>query len=258
MPQLQKPLRGSQLNVSHPAARGLANCWLMNELTGTEIWDLAARKTSVSFNGDVQYLSDALDFDGDQDYVLLPHSNEIVDFSIEIIFVADSIAATQDVFTDQQDSKILRITGGSGGLVFWWRNGAGTYRQLTTGGFVITAEKKHHVIITRNSITGDNIIYVDGGQKGILSTDTGNSYSVSGSRVLGIQSALSTNDFNGRVWLHRIWNRALSAEEIIWIYREPYAMFAIPRRFAGAAPGGNAPTAALSGPIWGPLGGPIG
>jgi hypothetical protein len=43
-----KPIRGLQLNKSHPLARGLVGCWLLNEGTGHKVFDLSGNSNTAT------------------------------------------------------------------------------------------------------------------------------------------------------------------------------------------------------------------
>ena len=44
-----KPVLGSQLQLGHPLARGLAGCWLMNEGSGDKVSDLSGNDNTGTF-----------------------------------------------------------------------------------------------------------------------------------------------------------------------------------------------------------------
>ncbi|MBU0598822.1 LamG domain-containing protein, partial [Patescibacteria group bacterium] len=71
-----KPLLGVQLNRSHPLAKGLVGCWVMNEGAGNKIYDLSGNGNDGSFPGGTANplwkpgrTGPALKFDGVNDYV---------------------------------------------------------------------------------------------------------------------------------------------------------------------------------------------
>ena len=47
---LLKPIRALQINWSHPLARGLTGCWLMNEATGEIVADCGPRRNNGTFH----------------------------------------------------------------------------------------------------------------------------------------------------------------------------------------------------------------
>ncbi len=67
-----KPFRGARLNRTHPLARGLVACYLMNEGVGNQIFDIAGNHNGI-FAGDTTWIAGrdgpVLTFDGAGDYV---------------------------------------------------------------------------------------------------------------------------------------------------------------------------------------------
>ena len=61
-----KPFRGSQINKTHPLAKGLVGCWIFNEDTGDLIFDLSGHNNHITNYG-ATWISESLNFDGVDD-----------------------------------------------------------------------------------------------------------------------------------------------------------------------------------------------
>jgi len=88
MPQL-KPTRGIRLNKSHPLARGLVGCWLFNEGSGGQVYDLSGNGGDGTITGAVWSagkFGSALDFDGGTD-VISVGSKAVIDNILSLIHI---------------------------------------------------------------------------------------------------------------------------------------------------------------------------
>jgi hypothetical protein len=230
---LSKPSRGIQLNRSHPLTRGLVACWLLNENTGSKIFDTSGNGNIGTLKAQTYWeaglFGSHLHFDGTDDYVDcgandfgLGQTNEVTvltwvrrkagsdyyqavcqrgqyvyPFGLKIYFSGDyckAIWTTRTTNTNNLDSQVNLV-----GLNKWAQY-VGTYRD------------------------GDQRIYVNGVSR--------NSAVITGSLGLGNYSTTlgrvpnsGSNWFAGEIDHVMIFNRCLKPEEIIWLYREPFATF---------------------------------
>jgi hypothetical protein len=241
IPRLQrKPRLGARLDRQHPLSRGLVGCWLFNEGGGNKLWDISGNGnhgTLINMDPSSDWVASpkgsALDFDNTDDYVDL--GDPVVaafgtgDFSAEIwVFPTGTV-------------NFERFFGywTIGGTLGWAieDNGALDWIDFVTSSNVrarsqiFTRSRWHHVGCTRRGSTLS--IYVDG-VKGADATalddvDPGTKLSV----------GAYSYPWSGRIAKCGIYNRALSASEIRWLYVEPYANVVTPvyRRYfvAGAS-----------------------
>jgi len=79
---------------------------------------------------------------------------------------------------------------------------------------------------------GDGRLYVNGVQETGESSSSGNLSFVNDSQPVGIGGTYEAGNYyscwNGKIEYVFVYNRALSAEQVRWLYREPFAMFARP------------------------------
>jgi len=229
----QKPLLGVPVNWSHPLARGLVSCWLMNEGVGNKIYDLSGNKNTGSFYGDTKWVpgkyGPCLSFDGDGDYVNLGNSN-IFDITSNTIsmWVKTGTSVNQRYVLDSfvGDSPYpfalrLLANGKMRYLIF-----DGTNFPLIDSSVTVVDNNWHHIVGKRDTSTDKIYIYIDSVERGNTTDTTTLSTFNNNNLYLGVKGDFSASTyFNGTIDNVMIFNRALIAQEIAWLYREPFAMF---------------------------------
>lgn len=222
----QKPFRGMQINKAHPLARGLVGAWVLNEATGDKVFDLSGNSNHGTNNG-ADWVSNGLDFDG-SDYIncgngatLQPVNAITIVTKVQI----DSIGPVNSLVYKQttgatRDGYNFDIRSAGPTVDFWLPNAAawnGVSTSITTGSYVIVATYDRSY----------SRLYIDGIEKASApythAITTNTQVLQIGGR--GIETA---NYFDGTNEYVYIYNRALSAEEVAWLNREPYAMFEQP------------------------------
>ena len=223
----QKPPRGTLLNKSHPLARGLVGCWLMNEGTGERIFD-------YSGNGNHGLMTNmdpttdwkagphgwAVDFDGNDDYISIG-AKPIFDanraYSWHLLFSVASVGAIYRL--------MQKCVDGVSGYQIWLMNtgaiviqNAHTNETASSVPVCVASNIVYHVIVVYDDVVG---IYINGIDEtadstiGIMVPDYTSDHKITATQ----------NTFLGCVQSAAIYDRALSPAEIAWLYREPYAMF---------------------------------
>jgi len=236
----QKPPLGSLINWSHPLSRGLMGCWLMNEGSGNRISDLSGNGNhGILMNGPLwapSKFGQSLSFDGEDDYLEVADSPSLDfgagDFSVAMwVYKRANSASWDNVWGINKWN-----TGGSPGTNEWFFNlteigdentflfgiedGTTEYDVSDTATFSLNTWY-HAVGVKYRTYL---YIYVNGIQKnsnniGVHSVNNvGRTVRVANS---GLNDLLTDAIFDGI----RIYNRALSAQEIRWLYAQPYAMF---------------------------------
>ena len=229
---LQKPLLGVPVNWSHPLARGLVCCWLMNEGGGNKIYDLSGNGNTGSFYGDTKWtpgkFGSALSFDGTEDYVNVSDSNSLDigttnNLTISLWVKVNSFAVAGGLVSKATgtgstalDYRISILTESR----FSFYVGAYTYinSYITRN----TNQWYHVVGVWRGSFPID--IYVNGIKDNGTSNGSTKNAANTGSLYIG-STYTSSSSFNGTIDDVMIFNRALTASEIAQLYREPFAMF---------------------------------
>jgi Concanavalin A-like lectin/glucanases superfamily len=239
MPRL-KPLRGSQVNWSHPLARGLAGCWLLNEVTGEIVADQGLRRQHGSF----QYSTIApawkpaehgscLEF-GSERYLACRSGKFGWDVTNELSVVAyANPAASQSstIFARSAFVRPVRLAGYSGGKIRWWVYTNGTNCNIiSTSAHATDGTEWIHVVGTWKQ--HDGRIYVNGRLETSESSSSGNLSFVSDSQPVGIGGTYEGGSYyecwTGGIEYVLVYSRALSPAEVQWLYREPFAMFERP------------------------------
>ena len=239
MPRL-KPLRGLQVNWSHPLARGLAGCWLLNEAAGKTVADYGLRRKHGAF----QYSTTAplwkpgehgscLEF-GSERYVACGTGKFGWDTTNELSVVAYvNPAASQGsiIFARSAFVRPVRLSGYPGGKVRWWVGTNGTSCNIiSTLAHATDGSEWIHAVGTWRE--HDGRVYINGNLENSESASNGNLSFVSDSQAVGIGGTYEAGNYydcwNGRIEYVLVYNRALSPAEIKWLYREPFAMFERP------------------------------
>jgi len=234
-----KPIRGTQLNKSHPLARGLVGCWLMNEGTGTKICDSSGNKTRYlgDFLNNVSWTAGksghSLHFDGSDDIVKL----QLWDGGPKVTLFArvkfeEAIGSTEQIAAADSDVTGLRTfqfrrndTGVLRFIVFVNNTAIGISGNttLTTGLWwdvaAVNDGTKSHVYVngiedatavTTGSMDTDAAAWGVGGRA--RKTDWSDSFYI-------------TEDFEGNIEFLMRWDRVLSASEVALLHRQPFYMF---------------------------------
>lgn len=234
MPKL-KPIRGSQLDRSHPLARGLVGCWVFDGSSG-KFCDLSGNGRIMAVGGGTPKPVPgnhgwALEFDdaASEHLQRTGDDNNITDWPM-------SIACSFQ--TDQEANQALVIIGSTAGPAYyglWIRDPADTdviaYVMNVTSGYAKTSRSYgtnvwHHACAVFASDT-DRRVFLDGGHKG---TDSSAVSYPSGSTITTIGAREYYNlgktlYLSGKLGYAFIWNRALSDAEIAAWHRQTADLF---------------------------------
>ena len=228
----QKPLLGTPLDLSNPINQGLVGCWMFNEAGGMKAYDLSGKNNhgsliyfafpSTSASGwHPGRTGSTLSFDGADDYVVIAHNPTLNVYSItmEAWVYRNTSTVDERMIVNKESSYEMQIgnISNSGQDHFeiaikpnWvWKN----------GGFVPLEEWTHVAVtwdqnILRTYINGENTYSYDLTNGPV--SDTTNILKI-GARTE------SSAYFKGLIDEVRIYNRALSAQEISQLYLTPYA-----------------------------------
>ena len=227
----QKPFRGMQINKSHPLARGLVGCWVMNEATGDKIFDLSGYDNHGTNVGS-KWIARGLDLvSTNSDYI--DCTNIIESEGIGLLTISATIQPGKSHtgyenivnkaygVSTPYNTWAMRFDN-AGHIRFEITNTTPT-RVLTIGSTVISQTTPTNVICVYNGI--DLRIYINGVLDNTPAPQSGNIVSGRGYSVFIGKWGESASHYDGLIGNVALHNRNLSVEEVAWLHREPYAMF---------------------------------
>ena len=249
MSGITKPSVGAQLKLDHPLSRGLVGCWLLNENSGNKAHDYSGQGnlgTLTNMDPATDWIGSlhggALDFDGSNDYLDVNDNPTLNPTAITVSAWVKFNSLTNDysaIVHKGPDPYYEYFVKSNGKLAVFITASEGYRNYDGTGIYVLTTGLWYHLVFTYDSVGGLKG-YVNGNldnsvaANGTLSTPTGN-------LSIARDSVTAGRYVNGIISSVSIYNRALSAQEIAWLYAFPYAMFEeespywIPFKAAGGA-----------------------
>jgi hypothetical protein len=233
---LLKPTRGIQINRSHPLAQGLVGCWLFNEGTGSFFQDTGGRKHHFNIgNGSPvfstsRYGGGVLFNGGNNEYL---QCNKPIVTQLPLTIVA--WAKSDNINADSIILDIGNSSSGAGNIFLglmgsWTGDPIAAYMRYTdwsTGTAITTksfAANVWHQCAAVFISNNERRAYIDGGNEGI-GTVSCNVPPVDKTHIGATADSSPAGYMSGMIDHVLIWNRALSAKEIAWLYREPFVMF---------------------------------
>lgn len=242
----QKPPIGVQLNTNHPLGQGVVGYWLLDEMGGGIAYDISGRNVNATLTNGPVYNNDGLNFDGTNDYAKAGVRSTVQGFPFTLCGWVRSTS------TDTAYRTILGI--GSDTVNRGWFTIQVRARTATAMRFGMTADNNdlsggtddyqdltdyssscwHFVAAVFASAT-DRRLYVDGR---LLASRTGsvtfNTAITTGSTYIGargLRGAPAANTYLlGQAKNLRIYNRALTKNEIAELYVNPYSGILMPMR----------------------------
>ena len=231
---LLKPARATQLHRCHPLTRRLVAGWLFNG--GKDgFHDLSGNNRTVSVgNGTPQEVAGkhgwCLEFnDASQEYLTRNDLCGITayPFSIACWFWTDStnnqaLVLFGDTDAGRYHGLWLRDPADTDVICHTFVNGASAYAKTSRS---YTTSTWHHACAVWAG-QQDRRVYLDGGNKGTNTADS-NPFSTVDNTTIAARHQNNVVDLylSGRICCAFIWNRALSDQEVAWLYREPFCVF---------------------------------
>jgi len=210
---------------------GLVGLWSFNgpDMDGNEAYDRSGQGNHGTISGAVPTIGrigQALDFDGDDDDIKILHDASLdldsTDFTIVLWFITNiqpppafaSLITKRDAYSTQDWRMYMSDTNGE--LVFFLGEGTGNWDAVLQGlDYIPPANEWHHIAMTRTVGSPDTYeLFGNGVSKG-TDTSTG-SWTSSDSIFIGAEAACCR--LNGKIDEVRIYNRALSEQEIQRLY----------------------------------------
>ena len=218
-------------NPTEATETGLVAHWNFNEGSGNVLQDQSGNYN----NGTINQASwrngvtgKALEFDGFDDYVGVPYSDELAPanaITIGIWFNTSDVTQTAGALISKSEQGGFNIVYGPAGFTDYVTgniNIDGIYKSVALPITDITANKWHFVALTFNGT--DIKIYLDGALKDSLQVSGSIAYTHDNSLMIrndaGSGSSPTGDYFKGSIDEVKIYNRALAGSEIVTHYNE--------------------------------------
>ena len=234
---IQKPPLGVQIEYIYPLAKGHVGYWLLNEGGGDKVYDLSGYNNHGTLNN-MAFPSTVtsgwnpcidgigLKFDGIDDYIDCGNdpSLDITDaITIEAWIKPNDIAENQMImckYTNYKyDGFYLNLYYGKLCFSQGFENSVITTKSVL---YPFTQDIWHHMVITKKGAAVR--IYVDT----IDITDDIKSHTDIGTNTADLRIGIDETDgqpFNGSIAYVHIYNRALTAQEVMQSYMYPNSIF---------------------------------
>lgn len=242
-----KPLPGAILNPAHPLARGLIGCWLLGEGGGRRVNDSSVGNNPgllTNINSSIwpgsHHGGQCLSFGGTNQNASVQSSallqSPTTDLSIAAWSFVPTSAGSQvsfaalagkDFVSDPRASPFtsygINASGGAANqrYTFITRSGAATTDNMDSGFTIIKGVWIHCCGVMAGATKR---IYINGVLVATNSNGLAMAYN-NGRFTIGSNSA-AAEAFIGYIEGVRVYDRALSAAEVAWLYAEPYAALA--------------------------------
>ncbi len=250
-----KPPKGAQVKRGRPLARGLVGYWLMNEGGGNKINDLNGNGNTgaiVNAVGAGESFGPCLKLDGTGDYVNggAGLALNVTECTVLIRFRGSTFpvgyAGLIGRYNTAAVARVWLITASNANLQIWIGNATGSSAVVQATGPTLTAGKEYEVAFTFKDGVGISGLYINGLPYSFADGQTNKSLNTADpAQILEMGSYNGgANNFTGTINWAGIYNRALTAGEIAWLYREPFVMLRRSRlALTTAARGAGAPPA---------------
>lgn len=238
-----EPLVGTRINWAHPLSRGLVGLWLFNEGSGDRVYDLSGNGSDgalTNMNPESDWIPGrdgfALDFDGVNQYVDIVATIGMVSaISVSAWFkvTAFDIGWQAIVVKGETSQWRLQRKANTNTLEF---DGIGN--SSVVGNVDVNDGLWHHVVAVHG--TSRLELYIDGVLDNSASPGTIQPQEI-GPFDIGRNPDQTARVWEGSIDDVRIYSRALTSQEILSLYINPYSMFEQPlygRRLKAAVAGG--------------------
>lgn len=233
---LLKPLRAIQINRSHPLARGLVGCWLFNERSGSIFLDSSGMKNNFDIgNGSPEWSNSkyggGLLFNSGSGEYLQYSSAILTQLPISVVGWAKS----DNIDTDNVILDIGYSGAEAGNILLgmlgsWSGNPVAAFIRDTdwSGGAAVTTKAFSagiwHQCVAVFVSNSKRRVYIDGANEGTNATVCAVP-PVNRTHIGATADSTPGAYMSGIIDHVMLYNRVLSAREVAWLYREPFAMF---------------------------------
>ena len=229
-----RPLPGARLNMSHPLAKGLVGCWLLNENGGMRAMDLSPYNnhgTLTNFANPPPRPFNGLLFDGSDDYITIPNAQSLqVGASLTVTAGAKSGAQLTDYDTVicknsvVSDWKLGRNVVADKSFLFVLYNDVGGASQVESPA---NSAIDGQCYLLRATFDGVKVeLFLDEVSLGTAAF-SGTRPALTSSVEIGVQNYLGTlmRYYAGSIYFCYLHNRVLTNPEGRALYLNPYAPY---------------------------------
>ena len=226
----QKPPLGARLDPEHPLSRGLVFRWLLNEGVGNRAGSVGPNKISGGITNPL-WRSGGLGFDGVSTHCVAQGAGGVLvgDHTVHMRLrfeVAEGNTRQRCLLSNRYDAwhgTIIFIHRPSNWAITWDTPSRANWYRWNTG--YVPPNKQEVVTTFRSKMGTVRSLYVNGQFYAGTSSIPANPASGLPDVFIGFDPNPSYDGYYypGTMWDVAIWRRALSADEIAWLYAEPYA-----------------------------------
>jgi hypothetical protein len=249
----RKPSWGSKIDPNHPLSQGLIGCWLMNEEGGNTLFDLADKNKTVNqglcgFKGCNNGFGVNFPANSQSDCYSMGQPSKLINnlkqLTLEVLALPvtntkNQMALIGHPYTDLGGATppYDRYCLAMGSVVVpncpkpFFRVSVGSIKADCYQNMQITANKWYHLIGTYNGAklnlySNGNLVAGPVNLSGTVTSANTNVY-------IGKQANWTGQDnvFQGIMMFAKIYNRALSAQEINNLYADPYCYIWKPKKY---------------------------
>ncbi len=230
----RKPPQGARIDWTHPLARELVACYLLQEgdrvvdytQFGCDGTNFGTTPTPGKFGMGRNFAS------ASKQYILIGKPAKLnLPGDVSLVAWINFTTTGTCYWLGSHDTTqqiAIRSSAGKSDVAWGIRPAVGT--------IVCAAGTWHQIGVTRKGATGawTGAVYVDGSLD--ISGTTATDPPVQQTFAIGRVGSLDSLYLNGKIDHALVYNRALSAAEFAWLYNEPFAMFQRPRIFYASLP----------------------
>lgn len=235
---ISQPPLGAVINPSHHLSQGLVGMWLMNEGGGLSATDLSVSHNTGTLTGGPTWgpgrVGVVLKFDGVNDYVVANNNTSITSTKISITLWVKFNAL------GVLNSRMVDLRDGSNGVQILFEGGSGKFgtkhSQFEAGSNATVWNTPvigtlYNVVAVWDSVANTTNFYINGvAQTGAANFNVGNGNQANKIYLGTRGDQFATTWLDGFLDNIRVYNRALSANEVQQLFVNPYVNFLMPKR----------------------------
>ncbi|MGB5725661.1 MAG: LamG-like jellyroll fold domain-containing protein [Thiogranum sp.] len=205
------------------SATGPLAHWKLDETSGNTAVDSLGGHDGTLINGPTWgagQLDGALSFDGNNDYINVPHDDtlSLTTFSISAWIQPTALSGWQIVVSKSNSTSWNYYLGTSGSEIALGFNNSGSWTEFITSGAGLSTGQWYHLAGTFDDATGEGKVYLNGA---LIHTGTTTASPPATSDAVTIGKSAAGEYWSGRLDDIRLFDRRLSAAEIAELAAPP-------------------------------------